>query len=86
MLGDQKEIQEVKNAYAAYEKLPGINPYDMSDLYMLGKPFQILIDPLGIQSSLNKLTQLYSYGFIEYLFLNIKTPGSLHSRENTSFP
>ncbi|NLM16163.1 MAG: Fic family protein [Candidatus Riflebacteria bacterium] len=32
VLGDQKEIQEVKNAYAAYEKIPEINPLSISDL------------------------------------------------------
>lgn len=32
VLGDQKEIQEVKNAYAAYEKIPEINPSSISDL------------------------------------------------------
>ena len=32
VLGDQKEIQEVKNAYAAYEKISEINPQSMSDL------------------------------------------------------
>ncbi len=32
VLGEQKEIQEVKNAYAAYEKLTEINPFDMDDL------------------------------------------------------
>ena len=32
VLGEQKEIQEVKNAYAAYEKLPKINPYSLEDL------------------------------------------------------
>lgn len=32
VLGEQKEIQEVKNAYAAYEKLSEINPYDMDEL------------------------------------------------------
>ncbi len=32
VLGEQKEILEVKNAYACYEKLSGINPYDMDDL------------------------------------------------------
>ena len=29
VLGDQKEIQEVKNAYAAYEKISEINPKSM---------------------------------------------------------
>lgn len=32
ILGEQKEILEVKNAYACYEKLSEINPYDMNDL------------------------------------------------------
>ena len=32
VLGDQKKIQEVKNAYAAYEKISEINPQSMSDL------------------------------------------------------
>ena len=32
VLGEQKEIQEVKNAYAAYEKLDEIDSYSMKDL------------------------------------------------------
>ena len=32
VLGEQKEIQEVKNAYAAYEKLDSIDPYRMESL------------------------------------------------------
>lgn len=32
VLGDQKEIQEVKNAFAAYEKIPEIDPSSISDL------------------------------------------------------
>ena len=32
VLGEQKEILEVKNAYAAYEHLSDINPYDIKDL------------------------------------------------------
>ena len=32
VLGDQKEIQEVKNAYAAYEKIGEIEPSSISDL------------------------------------------------------
>ncbi len=32
VLGEQKEIQEVKNAYAAYEKLSDINPYSIEEL------------------------------------------------------
>lgn len=32
VLGDQKEIQEVKNAYEAYEKIAEINPSSITDL------------------------------------------------------
>lgn len=32
VLGEQKEIQEVKNAYAAYEKITEIDPYSINDL------------------------------------------------------
>ncbi|MCR5623726.1 MAG: Fic family protein [Lachnospiraceae bacterium] len=32
VVGDQKEIQEVKNAYAAYEKISEINPASIRDL------------------------------------------------------
>lgn len=32
VLGEQKEIQEVKNAYAAYDRLSEINPYSIYDL------------------------------------------------------
>ncbi|MBQ7883778.1 MAG: Fic family protein [Phascolarctobacterium sp.] len=32
VLGEQKEIQEVKNAYACYEKLSDINPFSIEDL------------------------------------------------------
>lgn len=32
VLGEQKEIQEVKNAYAAYEGVLEINPYSIKDL------------------------------------------------------
>lgn len=32
VLGEQKEIQEVKNAYAAYERFSEINPYSIRDL------------------------------------------------------
>ena len=32
VLGEQKEIQEVKNAYAAYEKISEIHPYRIKDL------------------------------------------------------
>ena len=34
VLGEKKEIREVKNAYAAYEKLSEINPFDINELKM----------------------------------------------------
>lgn len=48
VLGAQKEIQEVKNAYAAYEKLTEINPFDMDDLKeMHGIMTKYLVDVPG---------------------------------------
>ena len=35
VLGPQREIQEVKNAYQAYEKLYEINPFDINELKKL---------------------------------------------------
>ena len=35
VLGEQKEIQEVKNAYAAYEKVSKIDPYSIKNLKQL---------------------------------------------------
>lgn len=35
VLGEQKEIQEVKNAYAAYEKVSKIDPYNIKNLKQL---------------------------------------------------
>lgn len=32
VLGEQREIQEVKNAYAAYERISEIDPYNIQDL------------------------------------------------------
>ena len=32
VMGPQKEIQEVKNAYNAYEMIPNVNPYSIADL------------------------------------------------------
>ena len=37
VLGEQKEIQEVKNAYDAYEKICEINPFDINELKRLHK-------------------------------------------------
>ena len=48
VLGEQKEIQEVKNAYAAYEKLPKINPFDINELKSLhGVMTKYLVDEFG---------------------------------------
>ncbi len=48
VLGEQKEIQEVKNAYDAYEKLSGLNPFDIEELKkMHGIMTKYLIDESG---------------------------------------
>ena len=48
VLGEQKEIQEVKNAYAAYEKLAEIDPYSINDLKRYhGIMTKYLVDEAG---------------------------------------
>ena len=48
VLGEQKEIQEVKNAYAAYEKLAEIDPYSINDLkHYHGIMVKYLVDEAG---------------------------------------
>ncbi len=49
VLGEQKEIQEVKNAYAAYEQLSEINPFNIHDLkYFHGIMTKYLVDESGV--------------------------------------
>lgn len=48
VLGEQKEIQEVKNAYKAYEKINEIDPYDIEELkHIHGIMTKYLIDESG---------------------------------------
>ena len=48
VLGEQKEIQEVKNAYAAYEKLLEINPFNLDEIKNLhGTMTKYLVDDSG---------------------------------------
>lgn len=48
VLGEQKEIQEVKNAYAAYESLSGIDPFSMKQLKLFhGIMTKYLVDESG---------------------------------------
>lgn len=48
VLGEQKEIQEVKNAYAAYEKLAKIDTYSINDLkHYHGIMAKYLVDEAG---------------------------------------
>lgn len=48
VLGEQKEIQEVKNAYAAYEKVSEINPYSIKNLKQLhGIMTKYVVDESG---------------------------------------
>ena len=49
VIGEQKEIQEVKNAYAAYEKLSEIDPYCIDELKkMHGIMTKYLVDESGV--------------------------------------
>ena len=48
VFGERKEIQEVKNAYVAYEKLTEINPFDINELKkMHGVMTKYLVDESG---------------------------------------
>ncbi len=48
VLGEQKEIQEVKNAYAAYERLTEIDPYNLAHLKELhGIMTKYVVDESG---------------------------------------
>ncbi|MDE6930508.1 MAG: Fic family protein [Lachnospiraceae bacterium] len=48
VLGTVKEIQEVKNAYAAYEEIPEIDPYSISELKRIhGIMTKYIVDESG---------------------------------------
>ena len=48
VLGEQKEIQEVKNAYTAYAKLSEIDPYSIRDIkYFHGIMTKYIVDESG---------------------------------------
>ena len=46
VLGDRKDIQEVKNAYNAYQKLNNINPYDIEELKRIHGIMTFLVEPI----------------------------------------
>ena len=49
VLGEMREIQEVKNAHAAYEKLSEINPFEMSELKSFhGIMTKYLVEEAGV--------------------------------------
>ncbi len=43
VIGDQKEIQEVKNAYEAYEMMREVNPYSIKDLKKIHSIMMFLV-------------------------------------------
>ena len=47
VLGEQKEIQEVKNAYKAYEMLKDINPYSIDDLKKVHGVMTFLVEEVS---------------------------------------
>lgn len=47
VIGEQKEIQEVKNAYKAYEMLKDINPYSIDDLKKVHGVMTFLVEEVS---------------------------------------
>ena len=49
VIGENREIQEVKNAYDAYEKISSVDPYELDDLLKLhGIMTKYLLDESGV--------------------------------------
>ena len=44
VIGEQKDIQEVKNAYKAYEEIDNVNPYSVHDLKRIHRILTFLIE------------------------------------------
>ena len=44
VIGEQKDIQEVKNAYEAYEQIDKVNPYSVEDLKEIHRILTFLIE------------------------------------------
>ena len=47
VIGEQKDIQEVKNAYKAYEMLKDINPYSIDDLKKVHRVMTFLVEEVS---------------------------------------
>ena len=47
VIGEQKDIQEVKNAYKAYEMLKDINPYSIDDLKKVHEVMTFLVEEVS---------------------------------------
>lgn len=47
VIGEQKDIQEVKNAYKAYEMLKNINPYSIDDLKKIHGVMTFLVEEVS---------------------------------------
>ena len=47
VIGEQKDIQEVKNAYKAYEMLKDINPYSINDLKKVHEVMTFLVEEVS---------------------------------------
>lgn len=46
VIGDQKDIQEVKNAYEAYEQIDKVNPYSVEDLKKIHGILTFLVEKM----------------------------------------
>ena len=49
VIGEQKDIQEVKNAYKAYEMLKDINPYSIDDLKKVHGVMTFLVEEVSVE-------------------------------------
>ena len=47
VIGEQKDIQEVKNAYKAYEMIKDINPYSINDLKKVHEVMTFLVEEVS---------------------------------------
>ena len=58
VIGEQKDIQEAKKAYKAYEEIDNVNPYSIDELKMIVENLEIM-------------EKLFMMGMFKYLWLHL---------------
>lgn len=66
VIGDQKDIQEVKNAYEAYEQIDKVNPYSVEDLKKIHGILTFLVEKM--QENLEIMGKLFMMGMLRFLW------------------